>query len=145
MYGPMISDIDVVVTSFTGRVKFAVSVDATPTKEVAHWFSYDRHILIKKSDPNYKNDGTYFVLVYSDDLMSAHTTSEESTYTIKWNTANTMNVLSDWLSQNGRTSVQEYDYYKYLVSPDQLEDDIQISLTPLSGDPNIVISWDYEN
>lgn len=31
MYGPMITDIDVVVTPFTGRVKFAVSCDATPT------------------------------------------------------------------------------------------------------------------
>lgn len=89
MYGDKISDIDIVLTSFTGRVKFAVSVDEFPTQEKSMFKSYDWKMLIKSTDKNFKNDGTYFVIVYFDDLEN----SESATFSIKWNTANTMNIL----------------------------------------------------
>jgi hypothetical protein len=47
MYGPMISDIDVVVTTFTGRVKFLVKVGQEPTTEDYDWSSYDGNLLIR--------------------------------------------------------------------------------------------------
>ena len=94
MYGDKISDIDVVVTQFSGRVKFCISVDKIPTIEDSMFRSYDWHSLIKTTDKNFKNDGTYFVLVYFDELVS----TDQASFSIKWNTANTMNVLSNLLA-----------------------------------------------
>lgn len=137
MYGDKISNIDIVVTQFTGRVKFCVSVDKIPSLEDSMFRSYDWHILIKSTDPNFKNDGTYFVLVYFDELVS----TDQASFSIKWNTANTMNVLTESMAQNGWTKKDETDYFKFIVSPSSSDDDIEISLTPLTGDPNMVISY----
>jgi len=51
--------------------------------------------LIKTTDKNFKNDGTYFVLVFNDGLNAEF---EKATFTIKWNTGNTINILSDKLA-----------------------------------------------
>jgi len=70
-----VSDIDVSVSPISGRVRFGVSVDAIPTLKTSMWKSFDKHLLIKSSDPKFSPNGTYYVFVYMDELNLSNTSS----------------------------------------------------------------------
>jgi len=53
-----------------------------------------------------------------------------------------VNVLQDSVPSNGRTKRDDIDYFKYIINPSFMDSDIEISITPLTGDPNILVSWD---
>ena len=92
MFGENIGDIDISLTSYTGRVKGVVMVDAKPTIQKYDWKSIDGHIRIRVNSQNFKHDGVYFVKVYPDDLNGL-LNLESSKFSIKWMTSSTMNVL----------------------------------------------------
>lgn len=122
MYGQFMSNIDISVTPISGWVRFSVSVNEIPSLKKSNWKSFDKHLIIKTSDKNFSNDGTYYVLVYQDDL----TTQNSSSYQIKWSTANTHNLLKTGVPLNGRTVLNEIDYYKYIINSEDLNKDILI-------------------
>ena len=62
------SDIDISVTPISGRLRFVVAVDRVPSVNNYTWKSFDKHLVIKTNHELFSNDGTYYVLVYNDEL-----------------------------------------------------------------------------
>ncbi|CAG9324585.1 unnamed protein product [Blepharisma stoltei] len=91
-------------------------------------------INILPSDPQYKLDSTYLILVNGEEFAYDNT----STYSIVLSVGDGTVILSDDVPYTDQVSDKSYNFYMYPIHEDHQE--VTISVTALTGDPDIYVS-----
>lgn len=139
MFGNSISDIRVSVTPVIGEYNVYVKSGGFPTETDYDYKSENgSEITIKTTDKNFEAVGMKYVLVVPNTKIGGDVTDYR--YSIKYTTARSISALRKEIPSFGTVPIGAFNYYKY-TSIDK-GGDLTISLTPLSGDPNLVVSID---
>jgi hypothetical protein len=131
------------IDSATGRTLFPALVCADPSCETysvsnADWSSgqslANNELQISQYDPNYKAGISYVVGVISEGGAS---------FQIIGAVGNTMKLLTPGVPETGAVSAGTYSYYK--LSSSSYGEGMKITLTPMSGDPDVYVSANSSN
>eukprot|EP01022_Parablepharisma_sp_SALTPOND_P028385 TRINITY_DN70889_c0_g1_i1.p1 TRINITY_DN70889_c0_g1~~TRINITY_DN70889_c0_g1_i1.p1 ORF type:complete len:1619 (-),score=127.34 TRINITY_DN70889_c0_g1_i1:4134-8990(-) len=134
-------DIRVFVVPITGEYRIFVGVDYIPTSNNFTWeFAQGAtSLLIKSSDTRYRREGIYYVVV----TKLFPTNTNPHAYTVKYITGLYSTTLLDGVPEIGNLTRGDIAYYKYFIA--NVTSDITLSVTPLSGDPDLYISVNASN
>ncbi len=135
-------DIKVTISAVAGTFSAYIGVDYVPTPTNHTWelHNYDSSANIRTADPMYRACGTYYLLV-----TKAH--SEDATplaFSAKYITGQYLTTLMEGFPEVGNLTGEGVDYYEYNVW-NMGESTITITVTPLSGDPDLYISVNSTN
>ena len=141
MYGDSVSPIKISVNEYSGSAKFYVGQGKIPTEEQYDYASENgQDLIINHEDKKFKPVGMKYILV----VPTKRNTAKNIRYTIEWTTKTSISKIK--INMPIFDSVQygeHYAYYKYVVIEKQ--ESYTISLTSLSGDPNLIVSIDPHN
>lgn len=96
-------------------------------------------ITITPKDPWYLSDSTYLILVMAEKFLA----DKSATYTVSYTAGDGSLLLSEDTPFSGVVLMNDYSYFIFPVHFSH--EDIVISLTTLSGDPDLFISVNSEN
>jgi hypothetical protein len=96
-------------------------------------------IIIKPDDPWFRTDSTYLILVMAEKFLPDHS----ATYVVSYSAGNGSVFLAQDVPYTGVVSEEQYSYFIFPVHFSH--EDVTISVTALSGDPDIFISVDPKN
>ncbi|OMJ70119.1 hypothetical protein SteCoe_31973 [Stentor coeruleus] len=96
-------------------------------------------INISPNDPSYKLDSTYLILVMGENYLADNT----STYVVAFTCGDANMILSEDVPVTGVVIENEYNYYTFPIHYNH--EDVTISITALTGDPDMYISVDPLN
>ena len=140
MYGEGITDIKVSVTSIVGKVKFYVKSNVFPTETSYDYVSEEGNdIIMRTNDTKFQAVGNKYILVIPDSKNETNFIARK--YSIKYSTSNSITELKKDVPVLGTVNVQSYDNYKFTYIETKGAD-VTISLTPLTGNPNLLVSID---
>lgn len=140
MFGTGITDIKISVTPVAGKVKFYAKLSELPTPSNYDYLSVEgSDIFIKTTDKKFDPLGNYYILVVPE--IISETEFSPCKFSIKYSTSRSITELQKDLPVFGTVNVQKYDNYKFTYI-EAKGADVTISLTPLSGNPNLLVSID---
>lgn len=142
MYGSYVSDIRISLTKGVGDFRVYVKDGKIPTPTNYDYKSFDgSDIIMRKTDKNFKPIGIKYILVVPHSKYSTFPT--KSRFSIKWSTATSIENINSDYPAHGTVQVGHYSYFKY----HSLKNDkkLTVSLTPISGESNLIVSIDPEN
>mmetsp|Transcript_16761 Transcript_16761/g.16657 ORF Transcript_16761/g.16657 Transcript_16761/m.16657 type:complete len:1644 (-) Transcript_16761:43-4974(-) len=90
-------------------------------------------ITIDTNDPAYLLTTTYLVLVIAEQFSD-----DSATYSIVYSIGDGVVILSEDIPYNGQVEEKKYDYYRFPVFYNH--EDITITVTALTGDPDLYIT-----
>lgn len=129
-------DIRISLIQTAGTYRIYAGWNYIPTMNNYTWSAQDPDttITIKTTDPSYKQDGTYHVLVtkFSNDDNSLHL------FSIKYSTGIYTASIMEGYPESGKLDRNDYAYYKYYIT--ELTGTITVTVTAISGDPDLFIS-----
>lgn len=96
---------------------------------------------MKHNDAKFKATGIKYVMVVPYQKFGVNKTS--SRYVIEWTTSRTISEVRKDVPTIGTVQYGHYNTYKYVAYVKG--EDLTISLTPMSGDPNLLISINPSN
>jgi hypothetical protein len=96
-------------------------------------------VTIHPGDYWYKKDSTYLILVLAD----KYTADKSATYLINFNAGDGTFILSEDIPYTNVVLEHEYNYYLFPIHFDH--EDVKISITVFSGDPDLYVSLDPQN
>ena len=134
-------DLRIILTPEAGDFNFYVGSGFVPTSDTAQWESLGTHYLhIGVGDSDYKYDSTYYILI--EKRKGITPTQIHYAFNIKYVTGEA-SVLVEGVQENGHVNLNEYIYYKYLVT--ESSSAIRVSVTPFTGNPNLLVDIDPFN
>lgn len=137
MYGNFVSDIKVTVTPISGEFDVFVKSGSFPSETDYDYNSTDGNdIIMKTKDKKFQPVGMKFVLVKPKSRYGQ--SISQYRFSIKYTTVGSISELKKDVPSFGSVTVGSFNYYKYLSI--EKGSDLTISLTPLSGDANLVVS-----
>lgn len=142
--------IKIALTAISGKFAFYVANSPSnfnwDTEDfVYNWFAEaytsDPNIILTISphDPFYIVDSSYLILVTATKFAPDSTAS----YSIQYTIGNDILILSEDSSVSGHVDENSYSFYAFPIH--FLYEDLTISLTVSSGDPDLYISFDNSN
>lgn len=142
MYGNFVSDIRISLTKGLGDFKFYLRNGKVPTTTEYDYKSVDgSDIIMRKTDEKFEPVGIKYILVVPNTKYGTH--PKRSRFSIKWSTATSIYMINNDYPVHGTVQVGQYIYFKY-HSVTQVKE-LTVSLTPISGESNLVISTDHTN
>lgn len=142
-------DIKILLAGHTGKFEILVSSDQGSMDWNNERFYYDwkavssqanaNILTISKLDHKFKSNSTYLVLVQA----TAFATDDTATFTLQFIQGNQILMLTSDISLSGTIQGQEYSYYSFPIQHSNI--DLKISLTVISGNPDLFISFDPTN
>lgn len=134
-------DIMIMLTPLTGRFDCYVGVDYEPTYTNYTWTmgSSENNIKISRTDSNFIRQGQYNILVQKERIAD----EIPHLFTIKFSTGSFHTNIVEGLPEFGNMTMNEISYYSYHVV--NLTGSITVSVTPISGDPDLYISINSSN
>ena len=141
----------VVLTPISGVYDIYVTSDPNNLDEENQIFYYDwctesqnrsdyRYVInIKTSSRHYKPSSTYLILVIAREFSSENSAS----YSIMYSTGNWPVRLSEGVGYMDEVNGENSKYYLFPIA--SLHEDVSITLTALTGDPDLFLSLDPNN
>ena len=96
-------------------------------------------LTIESTDPHFKPDSFYSILVHCIDFSL----DGSCTYRIQYTATDDILMLSEDVSLSGSVKPKSYSYYSFPVH--YSHEDLLLTLTVHSGDPDLFISFSFEN
>lgn len=129
------------LSPYNGRAYLFVSTTEKPDRTKPSTYqrsSFEdslQSITFAAGDTDFCTKCTYYVMVTG--------AANETSYSILGATSNSITSLQDGIPLYSQVSTKEWQYYTFKL--DNEKADLQISLTPLSGDPDLYISTEIEH
>lgn len=142
MRGEDIHDIRITLTASSGKYQYFVRSGKMPTKNNYDYASFDgSDIIMKKDDKKFKATGTKYIMVMPNPKLEKF--PERGRFALKYTAGHTLQPIVKGIPVEGTVKLGDYDYFRY-HSLDK-DRDLVVSLTPHSGESNLVVSTDPEN
>lgn len=142
MYGESISDIRISLTQYMGKVQMYVKQGSMPTVTDFDYASVDGDdIIMRTSDRNFQPVGMKYILLIPLDRFG--TNFNIVRYSLEYTTRRSISQITKDVPVFGSCKYGHTNAYKYVAI--EKGQDLTISLTDLSGDPNLLVSIDPRN
>ncbi|CAI2385317.1 unnamed protein product [Moneuplotes crassus] len=137
-----LADIRITLTASSGDYSYYVKSGSLPKPTYYDYASLDgSDIMMKKTDEKFKPKGIKYILVVPNHKVGPF--PQRGRFSIKYSTGHGLQPIKQNTPVHGTVKIGEYDYFRYhsLTKVDQLT----VSLTPLSGESDLVVSTDPSN
>lgn len=132
-------DIQVTVSPMSGAYRMFVGADFVPSPENHTWSADASQLSIPVSDPYYRSRGTYYVLV----CKAFRGNRIPHVFSVKYSTGVFLSTIVEGQPELGNVTRGQPVHYRYSVA--NFTGEVTVTVTPLSGDPDLYISINSSN
>ena len=137
-------EIRVELSEESGSFQMYISAGQIPTPDTYTWKGTSTRI--SSQDTHYQANAMYYVLMTREEGFWASIfgdSDSDSTFSIRYVTGEAAILLLPSQTQEGIVEKGGINYYKYI--PGDLGSELDVSVTPFLGDPDLLISLDPSN
>jgi len=134
--------IKLILSDINGQYAIFIGADYQPTRTNYTWFfdtSYQTSLNIFANDPHYRRKAIYYVLVEHNPNIE----NRGNSFMIKYLSGSFITDIQESIPEMNNMTRNEFLYYRYQVTNNTAP--ITVTVTPLSGDPDLYISLDEKN